>query len=257
MSAELISAVPSAVARQRRPMYPVLGVLRDGTPYYAPIGEVIITDARVTCHLCGRSFRSVTAHLRSHGWTKERYCEAFGLERGQALEGEETRKLRSATFTARLIFEPAIREGSAAGRARARSGELAKDAAAAARGRSFPEQRRRKNAEALAANRSAAAAAAAAARERADGHLAATAAAAAARHGYKDIGSLVAARIGAGSSLASVSRELGLHKDWLSRHLARIDPVAAEIARHRSRAQPDAAWLPALARFGFCDVAAY
>src|SRR5262249_35493204 len=41
------------------------------------------------------------------------------------------------------------------------------------------------------------------------------------------------------------------------RHLARIDPVAAEIARHRSRAQPDAAWLPALARFGFCDVAAY
>jgi len=42
--------------------------------YYAPIGEVVVTGALVTCHLCGRSLRSVTAHLRVHGWTKLAYA---------------------------------------------------------------------------------------------------------------------------------------------------------------------------------------
>lgn len=60
-----------------------VGVLADGTPYYAPIGEVIVDGSLVTCHLCGRALRSVTAHLRAHGWTKLAYCEAFGLERGR------------------------------------------------------------------------------------------------------------------------------------------------------------------------------
>ena len=108
-----------------------VGVLDDGTPFYAPIGEVIVDSSLVTCHLCGRLLRSVTAHLRAHGWTKEQYCAAFGLERGQSLEGPQTRKLRSAAFTARLVFEPAVRRGSAAGRARAKSGELARQAAEA------------------------------------------------------------------------------------------------------------------------------
>ena len=31
-----------------------VGVLADGTPYYAPIGEVIVDGSLVTCHLCGR-----------------------------------------------------------------------------------------------------------------------------------------------------------------------------------------------------------
>src|SRR2546428_536183 len=110
----------SAGPRFRSPV----GVLADGTPYYAPVGEVIMTSALVTCHLCGRSLRSVTAHLRTHGWTKLDYCEAFGLERSQSLEGPETRKLRAAALAARLVFEPAMREGSAAGRQRARAGDL-------------------------------------------------------------------------------------------------------------------------------------
>jgi len=130
----------------------VVGVLADGTAFYAPLGEVVVVnDALVICHLCGRALRSVTAHLRAHGWTKEAYCQAFGLERGQSLEGLPTRKLRAAALAARLVFDPAIREGSAAGRDRARTGELARDAAAAARGRALPEQRRRKALRALAA----------------------------------------------------------------------------------------------------------
>src|SRR5690348_6698430 len=42
-----------------------VGVLADGTPYYAPIGEVIVDGSLVTCHLCVRALRSVTAHLRA------------------------------------------------------------------------------------------------------------------------------------------------------------------------------------------------
>jgi hypothetical protein len=170
----------------------VAGVLADGTPFFAPIGEVVVDGDRVACHLCGRAFRSVAAYLKAHGWTKERYCEAFGLERGQSLEGPGTRKLRSAAFAARLIFEPAVREGSAAGRARARAGDLAKDAAAAARGCPLPEQRRRKNARPRAAP-----ALAAASRGRADRHIAAVAAEVARRHGYPSIGALVTARVDA------------------------------------------------------------
>ena len=63
MSAEMISAEPLF----RSPV----GVLGDGTVCYAPVGEVIVEGALVVCHLCGRSLRSVTAHLRVHGWTKQ------------------------------------------------------------------------------------------------------------------------------------------------------------------------------------------
>jgi len=74
---------------------PVCGLLDDGTASFAPIGEVVADGALVMCHLCGRRFRSVTARLPRHRWSKEHYCLAFGLERGQSLEGPETRKLRA------------------------------------------------------------------------------------------------------------------------------------------------------------------
>src|SRR5215831_6517778 len=188
-----MSAVIGTVARPApamsppcgRPACPAVGALADGTPFYAPIGEVVADGSLVTCHLCGRALRSVTAHLRVHGWTKQAYCEAFGLERGQSLEGHETRKLRAAAFTARLVFEPAVRAGSAAGRERARTGQLTRDAAAAARGRRHPEQRRRKARQAMAAAQ--VAAIGRANTERARARLARVAAGVARRHGYPDI----------------------------------------------------------------------
>src|SRR6516165_8579969 len=197
MSAELISAVFLAPL----PM----GLLADGTLYYAPIGEVVVTGSLVTCHLCGRSMRSVTAHLRVHGWTKQAYCDAFGLERGQSLEGPETRKLRAAALASRLVFEPAMRQGSAAGRERARTGDLTQDAARAARGRRMPEQRRRKAAAALAAIPPPVVAQAN--KDRAGRQLARVAAEVARRHGHADLGSFVLARIEQGASLAVISRE--------------------------------------------------
>ena len=216
MSAEMNSVVPAVrgpgpvpapgrrPARQRAARA-VVAVLADGTPAFAPIGEVVVTDARVVCHLCGRTLRSVTAHLRVHGYTKDAYCAAFGLERGQSLEGPDTRKLRAAALTSRLVFDRAFRAGSAAGRQRARSGELTRDAAAVATGRPHPEQRRRK----------------------------------------------------ARQALAAISREAGLHKDWLSRHLADVAPAAAASVPGQRPARPDARWRPALDRTGFPDVPNY
>ena len=259
MSAETISAVPRLRPAAPRPasdrIRPVAGALGDGTPFYAPIGEVIVDDSLVTCHLCGRALRSVTAHLRVHGWTKEAYCEAFGLERGQSLEGPQTRKLRAAALASRLVFDPAVREGSAAGRNRARAGDLTRDAAAAARGRRLPEQRRRKVRQALAAIPPAAVAQAN--RERASRHLARVATAAAQRHGYPDIAAFVLARVAEGASLAAISREAGLHKDWLSRHLDDVDLAAATAVRRRCLDRWDARWRSALEPLGFADVPSY
>jgi hypothetical protein len=202
----------------------------------------------------GRWRRSVTAHLRGHGWTKDAYCAAFGLERGQPLEGPATRKLRAAAFSARLVFEPAVVAGSERGRAMARTGALASAAAAAARGRPLPAQRRRKVGQALAGRVHAASAEAN--RARAARYLASVAAVAAARSGYPDLGALVRTRLAQGDSLAVISREAGLHKDWLSRHLARLDPETAATARTRP-ARADARWLEVIRPLGFADVGAY
>ena len=234
---------------------PVAGVLADGTPYYAPMGEIISDGAFVTCHLCGRSLKSVAAHLRVHGWTKAAYCETFGLERSQPLEGSETRKRRAASFAPRLVFDPAIREGSAAGRQRAAAGELTRDAARAATGRPVPEQRRRKASRAAAAASSEVSARAN--RERAVRHRAEVAARVASQQGYPTLGAYVSARVASGASLAAISRDAGLNKDWLHRHLAEVDPVVAAAVRQAPSGRDGSRWLQAVAALGFADVAGY
>jgi hypothetical protein len=234
---------------------PVVGVLADGTPYYAPIGEIVSDGVAVTCHLCGRSLKSVAAHLRVHGLTKAAYCESFGLERGQPLEGQETRKRRAASFAPRLIFDPAIRAGSSAGRQRAAAGELSKDAARASTGRPLPEQRRRKAAQAATAASSKTSAQAN--RDRAARHRAAVAAQVAHDQGHPTLGAYVLARVASGASLAAISREAGLHKDWLHRHLAEVDPAAAAAVRQRPADRDGPRWLQAVTAAGFPDVPSY
>jgi ROS/MUCR transcriptional regulator protein len=258
MTAETTGAVPwpdQGSRRVRRVVRQVVGVLADGTPYYAPIGEIVSDGTTVTCHLCGRLLKSVAAHLRAHGWTKAEYCETFGLERGQPLEGQETRKRRAASFAPRLIFDPAIRAGSAVGRERAAAGELSEDAARASTGRPLPEQRRRKAARAAAAASSAAAAQAN--RHRAARHRAEVAARVASDQGYPTLGAYVLAQVAAGASLAAISREAGLHKDWLHRHLAEVDPAAASAVRQRPAGRDGPRWLQAVTALGFADVSSY
>ena len=258
MTGEMTGAVPwpdQGSRRVRRAVRPVVGVLADGTPYYAPIGEVVTDGATVACHLCGRPLKSVAAHLRAHGWTKAAYCETFGLERGQPLEGQETQKRRAASFAPRLVFDPAIRAGSAAGRQRAAAGELARDAVRASTGRPLPEQRRRKASRAAAAASSEAAAQAN--RERAARHRAEVATRVASDRGYPTLGAYVLARVAAGASLAAISREAGLHKDWLHRHLAEVDPAVAAAVRRRPAGRDGPRWLQAVTALGFSDVPSY
>ena len=253
----LTTATTARAGRQAAALEP-LGALADGTAYFVPAGEVIADGDLVQCHLCGCWRRSVTAHVRAHRWTKDAYCAAFGLERGQSLEGAATRKTRAASFTSRLLFDPAVLAGSARGRDRARSGELVRDAAAAARGRPLPEQRRRKMHAALAGRKQPGSAAAS--RDRARRQLGDIAAAAATRSGYPDIGALVRDRTAGGASLAAISREAGLHKDWLSRHLAGLDPAAAAAvaaARVSAAGGAEARWRPAITAAGFLSVGDY
>jgi ROS/MUCR transcriptional regulator protein len=258
MTAETTGAEPwpaQGSPGTRRVVRPVAGVLADGTPYYAPIGEIVTDGTTVTCHLCGRPLKSVAAHLRVHGWTKDAYCETFGLERGQPLEGQETRKRRATSFAPRLIFDPAIRAGSAAGRQRAADGELSKDAARASAGRPLPEQRRRKASRAAAAASSEAAAQAS--RDRAARHRAGVAAQVARDQGHPTLGAYVLARVASGASLAAISREAGLHKDWLHRHLAEVDPAVAAAVRQRPAGRDGPRWLQAVTALGFTDVPSY
>lgn len=60
-----------------------LGSLEDGTPYYAPLGQLPRDpqEDRVQCHLCGEWYRLVGGtHLsRTHGWTLADYRDAFRL----------------------------------------------------------------------------------------------------------------------------------------------------------------------------------
>lgn len=258
MTAASLETIP-APRRRVRAVRAVHAVLSDGTPSYAPIGTVVRDGDRVLCHLCGRWFRSVVAHLRSHGWHHLAYREAFGLLRSEPLEGTGTRSLRAKAMTQRRSHDPAIRAGCALGRELVRTGELTKAAAKAARGRRQPEQRRRKTLEALASI--SLEARAAGSRRRADEHLRQTAQAAAERLGFADIGALVRDRAVTGQSLAAISREAGMHKDWLCRHLSMLDPdTAATIAATstaRRHEQWDQRWQPIVRGLGFTDVAAY
>ncbi len=96
-------------------------------------------------------------------------------------------------------------------------------------------------------------------RQRADRHLAEVAESVARAHGFADLRAFVADRARAGVSLAAISREAGLHKDWLSRHLRRIDPEAAAIAVEIGAAagRAEARWLPVLRSLGFADLEGY
>ena len=61
----------------------LVGRLEDGTPYFAPLGQLLWDpdEDRVKCHLCGGWFRFLgSSHLlRTHGWTLAQYREAFQL----------------------------------------------------------------------------------------------------------------------------------------------------------------------------------
>jgi lambda repressor-like predicted transcriptional regulator len=223
------------------------------TPF-APVGELLTDGDRVCCHLCGKWFLSVASHLRYHGWSKKDYVAAFGLELGNPLSGPATRKRRSEALNARDA-EPAIRRARAAARDRSASGALTAAAASAARGRAHPPERRSKTLAALA--EADPAARAEGNRRRGEQHRARIAADVARRFGFATFPDYLAARVRAGLSMAAISREAGLHKDWVGRHAADLispdrDLISAD------RPPPGEARLAPVARsLGYADTAAY
>jgi hypothetical protein len=67
----------------------------------------------------------------------------------------------------------------------------------------------------------------------------------------------VLARAASGASLAAISREAGLHKDWLHRHLAEVDPAVAAAVRQQPAGRDGPRWLQAATALGFADVPSY
>ena len=103
-----------------------VGVLADGTEYFAPLGLLEFADdgRRVVCHLCGGSLRLLSAsHLRRHGWTPADYREAFGLNRGTPLCAPAESARRRDIGIERYRKNRAVRDGLALGQEMVRSGE--------------------------------------------------------------------------------------------------------------------------------------
>jgi rubrerythrin len=75
-----------------------MGRLSDGTSYFGRLGQVAhdLAEDTVQCHLCGRWLKVVGGtHIRWHGWTLERYREAFQLrERVPTCSTGVSRRLR-------------------------------------------------------------------------------------------------------------------------------------------------------------------
>ncbi|MEU2299719.1 MucR family transcriptional regulator [Streptomyces antibioticus] len=80
----------------------------------------------VVCHVCGRGFRSLGAHVRVHDMTAAEYRREFGLLRSRALSARSFAREQSRARRAGYLASEDARARFAAGRAMARSGELAR-----------------------------------------------------------------------------------------------------------------------------------
>ena len=107
--------------------------LADGTGLHAPPGELLVDDeaGRLCCHLCGEWFRSLGAHVRSHGHTAETYRAELGLARREPLTHAGLSEVISARQKQAYEASEPFRERLAQGQQDARSGELSRRAAAA------------------------------------------------------------------------------------------------------------------------------
>jgi hypothetical protein len=95
----------------------VLDRARDGTPLYAPRGELLVDvdEQRVQCHLCGGWYRVLgSAHVpRAHGLTAEEYRELVGLRPRHALWAPDLIEAQSVRPRLRLAAEPRLRAAMA------------------------------------------------------------------------------------------------------------------------------------------------
>lgn len=117
-------ASPTAVGH--RGTHAHLWSLPDGTGLHAPYGQLVRDPGtgRVCCHLCGRWFRSVSSHVRRHGYTAESYREAIGLCRTRPLTSDDVSAAISRRQADAYLRQPEVRERLEVGQRLARSGQL-------------------------------------------------------------------------------------------------------------------------------------
>src|SRR5215207_8328670 len=99
--------VPTLRSRHVRPTIgAVLGRLEDGTPYFAPLGELPFDrdEDRVQCHLCGGWYRALApTHLsRAHGVTVDEYRDLVGLRPRHALWAPDLIAAHGARLRSRI-----------------------------------------------------------------------------------------------------------------------------------------------------------
>lgn len=100
----------------------------DSGARHPDFGRLIRDEATdtVVCHVCGRAFRSLGAHVRVHDMTAAEYRREFGLLRSRALSARSLSRQQSRTRRAGYRASEEAQTRFAAGRAMARSGELAR-----------------------------------------------------------------------------------------------------------------------------------
>jgi hypothetical protein len=149
---DLDVATPSSPAAGVHP----IGQLDDGTPFFAPLGELQVVDDgdRVICHLCGRAMQLLSAeHLRRHGWTPQLYRSTFGLNRSTALCSRTLAERRRLIGLDRYQRNKKVRNGLARGQELARSGVLLEMSHQVQRPGTAALERRRKSGEVTKASR--------------------------------------------------------------------------------------------------------
>lgn len=188
-----------------------LWTLADGTGLHAPHGHLVrdADSGRVCCHLCGRWFVALGAHVRVHGYTADTYRTALGLCSSHGLVAEVLSEQIRRRTAAQYEADPDVRERFAVGQAMARSGQLAWRRRAATASQPEPAQRVRERREQLAAGR---ASQDAARHRQLAGRLAAL--------GAMDLPSYLRSAYAEGASLDSLAEATGLGRVQLRQALA-------------------------------------
>ncbi|MEV6946733.1 MucR family transcriptional regulator [Streptomyces sp. NPDC051172] len=127
----------------------------DRTDRHADFGRLIRDEAAdtVICHVCGRAFRSLGAHVRVHDMTAAEYRQEFGLLRSRALSARSFAQQQSRSRRAAYRDSEETRARFAAGRAMARTGELNRRRWNGAGERAETDELRRLRLESLSAGR--------------------------------------------------------------------------------------------------------
>lgn len=100
--------------------------LPDGTGLHAPMGVLVRSpdQLQVCCHLCGRWFRHLGAHLRTHGVTASAYRELLGLLKTQPLTSSAISTEIAGRQRLAYRADAGLRERFQAGQQMARNGQL-------------------------------------------------------------------------------------------------------------------------------------